>query len=180
MQSGGGLALPERPFLSTLPGILLIAFGVLLLVAAIAAAIVAVAWRRGTHGLAPYQQPYDQLMRLGRWFGTLRTTAHTPFEVAEGLSRQVPGASDAIHDLTVYVEGTYSSRAPASNPWPTWLEARRDVVRGLFRRRLRRWFGDDGTSAPPPRSHPELLRQWGASRSTTPTPPPGAKPRLDR
>jgi len=138
--------------------------------------------RRGTNGLAPYQQPYDQLMRLGRWFGTLRTTpAHTPFEVAEGLSRQVPNASEAIHDLTaVYVEGTYSNRPPTANPWPTWLEARRDVVRGLFRRRLRRWFGDDGTTAPPPRSHPELLRQWGASRSTTPAPRPGAKPRSER
>jgi hypothetical protein len=109
-------------------------------------------------------------LRLGGWFGSLRTTAaDTPFELADGLSRQVPSAGAAIHELTaVYVEGTYSSRPPATNPWPAWLLARRDVVRGLFRRRLRRWLGDDGSAQAAPRSRPELLRRWGASRSTPP------------
>lgn len=181
MQDGGTLVLPERPFLATLPGIALVVFATLLVVFGLVAGILAIAWRRGTRGLPRYQQPYAQLMRLGRWFGTLRATpADTPYEVAEGLSRQIPASRGAIHELTsVYVEGTYSNRLPAANPWPAWLTARRDVIRGLFRRRLRRWFGDEGATAPPPRSHPELLRQWGASRSTTP-PPRGGRPRLER
>jgi len=176
------LPAPAQSFFNTLPGLILIGLGVILLVLAVAAGVLAIAWRAGSRGLAPYQKPYDQLMRLGRWSGTLRPNpAHTPFEVAEGLSRQVPNARDTIHEVTaVYVEGTYAARAPATNPWPTWLLARRDVVRGLMRRRLRRWFGEDTSTATPPRGHPELLRQWGAGRSATPSPPPGAKPRLER
>ena len=95
------------------PGISLLALGVLLLVVAlIAAAVVAIAWRRGLHGWPPYQRPYAQLVRLGGWSGTLRRDASdTPFEVAERLGRQVPRAQAAIDELTgAYVEGTYSSR----------------------------------------------------------------------
>lgn len=182
MQDSSPLVLPERPFLTTLPGVALLTLATLLFVLGMIAAIVTVLWRRGTHGLALYQQPYVQLLRLASWLGTLRATpAHTPFEVAESLARQVPDARPAIHELTaVYVEGTYSTRSPGRNPWPTWLLARQEVIRGLVRRRLRRWFGDDGSSAVAPRSRPELLRQWGASRSTTPAPRPGAKPRLER
>ena len=182
MQDNTPLVLPERPFLTTLPGVALLTLAALLLILGVGVAVVAVLWRRGTRGLALYQQPYVQLLRLGSWLGTLRATpAHTPFEVAESLARQVPDARPAIHELTsAYVEGTYSSRPPGRNPWPAWLLARQEVIRGLIRRRLRRWIGDDASSAVAPRSRPELLRQWGASRATTPVPRPGAKPRLDR
>jgi len=157
-----------QPFLTTVPGILLLFLAGLLVLAAVTALVLAIAWRRGTRGLAQYQQPYAQLVRLGTWFGTLRVTpAHTPFEVAEQLQRQVPATGAAIHELTaVYVEGTYANRPPQSNPWPVWLSARRDVLRGLWRRRLRRWFGEDLSAQTAPRGRPELLRQWGASRST--------------
>lgn len=173
------LVLPEQPFWSTVPGILLFVLAGLLVIALVAAVILAIAWRRGIRRLARYQQPYAQLLRLGNWFGTLHARpSDTPFELADTLGRQVPGARFAIHDLTAaYVEGTYAHREPGSNPWPAWLEARRDVVRGLFRRRLRRWFGEDGSAAAAPRSRPELLRQWGASRSTQPR---SSKPRLER
>jgi hypothetical protein len=78
----------------------------------------------------------------------------------------VPAAQPAINDVTeVYVEGTYSTQPPHADPWPTWLAVRRDVIRGLFSRRLGRWFGVDTSVAPPPRGHPELLRRsWGARR----------------
>jgi hypothetical protein len=130
------------------------------------AGLVTVAWHRGLGGLAAYQQPYVQLVRLGRWSGTLRArVSDTPLEVADRLGRQVPRAQPAIDELTsAYVEGTYSSRPPGTNPWPAWLAARRDVIRGLFSRRLGGWFGEDSSVAPPPRSHPELLRRWGARR----------------
>src|SRR5262249_4720312 len=136
------------------------------------------AWRSGMGGLAVYQRPYVQLLRLGRWFGTLRATpANTPFEVAEHFSRQVPRAGSAVREVTAaYVEGTYANRTPSDNPWPTWLLARRDVIRALFRRRRRRWFGDESVQQAP-RSRPELLRRWGASHST---PPRSGKPRQDR
>jgi transglutaminase-like putative cysteine protease len=181
IQDSGGFVPIETPFLATVPGILLLLLAGLLAVGALVAVVIAVAWRRGMGALNPYQQPYVQLLRLGSWFGSLRSTvADTPFELADGLSRQVPSAGQAIHDLTaVYVEGTYSSRPPAGNPWPVWLLARRDVVRGLFRRRLRRWLGDDGAAQVAPRSRPELLKRWGASRSTAPRPRDG-KPRLGR
>jgi hypothetical protein len=61
-----------------------------------------------------------------------------------------------------YVEATYGGRPPKDDPWPTWLAARRDVIRGLFGRRFGSWFGEDTSVALPPRSHPELLRTWGA------------------
>jgi transglutaminase-like putative cysteine protease len=173
------LVLPPQPFLSTVPGILLMVLAGMLVVALLVAGVLAIIWRQGMRGLAEYQQPYVQLLRLGSWFGTLRATpANTPFEVADQLGRQVPGARPAIHELTaVYVEGTYADRTPPANPWPTWLRARPDVLRGLWRRRLRRWFGEDGSAATAPRSHPELLRQWGASRSV---PKRSGKPRLER
>ncbi|HEV7664755.1 MAG TPA: DUF4129 domain-containing protein, partial [Chloroflexota bacterium] len=106
------------------------------------------------------------LVRLGRWSGTLHTRASdTPGEVAEQLSRQVPRAQPAIDDLTnAYIEGTYSPRPPARDPWPIWLGARRAIVRGLFGRRLGGWFGEDAPIAPAPKSHPELLKRWGGRR----------------
>jgi len=78
--------------------------------------------------------------------------------VAERLGRQVPRAQPAIDALTeAYVEGTYSSRLPGRDPWPIWLAARRDVIRGMFGWRLGGWFGEDASVALPPRAHPELL-----------------------
>jgi hypothetical protein len=77
----------------------------------------------------------------------------------------VPRAQPAIDELTgAYVEGTYAGRAPSINPWPTWLAARRDVIRGLFSRRFGSWFGEDTSVALPPRAHPELLSRWGGRR----------------
>ena len=82
------------------------------------------------------------------------------------LSRQVPGAGPAIRGVTTaYVEGTYAGRPPGSDPWPEWLAARRDVLNGMLRRRLRRWLGEDSGVATAPRGHPELLRRWGAARA---------------
>jgi hypothetical protein len=107
----------------------------------------------------------------------------TPFELAERLARQVPAAQPAISDVTgAYVEGTYSTRPPRTDPWPVWLAVRRDVIRGLFARRLGSWFGVDTSVRPPPRSHPELLRRsWGARQPerkpedpSSPPPPPQA------
>jgi hypothetical protein len=158
----------EQPFLTTLPGVALLTLLGLFIVAGVLVGLLVLAWRHGMGALAHYQQPYEQLLRLGRWFGSLRgTPSDTPFELAENLARQVPRAGPAIRELTaVYVEATYADRRPEANPWPGWLTARRDVIRGLFRRRLRRWFGDDGSPPSAPHSHPELLRQWGASRSS--------------
>jgi hypothetical protein len=155
-----------RPFLSTLPGVVLLIAGVLVVVALIAGGILSFAWRRGLGGLAPYQQPYAQLIRLGRWSGTLGSrVSDTPLELADRLGRHVPRAQAAISDVAdVYVEGTYSNRTPARNPWPAWLAARRDVIRGLVGRRLGGWLGEDAPLEQPPRSHPELLRTWGGRR----------------
>jgi transglutaminase-like putative cysteine protease len=157
---------PPRPFLTTLPGVLLLTGGVLVVLGVITAGALAFAWRHGLGALNGYQQPYAQLVRLGRWSGTLRARiSDTPSEVAERLVRQVPRARPAIEQLTsAYVEGTYAGRAPATNPWPAWLAARRAVIRGLFSHRLGAWFGDDTSVAPPPRAHPELLSRWGARR----------------
>jgi hypothetical protein len=161
---------PDGPFLTTWPGVLVLIAGVLLLLGLIAVAGLAVAWRRGLGALTAYQRPYAQLVKLGRWSGTLRPRiSDTPFELAERLARQVPRAQPAIDELTgVYVEGTYARRPPTLNPWPTWLAARRAVVRGLFGRRFGGWFGEDTSVALAPRGHPELLRGWGASQRGTP------------
>ncbi|HEY0581625.1 MAG TPA: transglutaminaseTgpA domain-containing protein [Chloroflexota bacterium] len=155
-----------RPFFTTLPGVLLVVLGAALLLGLIGAGVIAVAWRRGLTGLAEYQLPYAQLVRLGRWSGTLRPSpSDTPHELAERLGRQVPRAQPAIDTLTdAYVEGTYASRLPSHNPWPTWLAARRAIVRGLFGRRLGGWFGEDAAITPPPKGHPELLSRWGGRR----------------
>jgi transglutaminase-like putative cysteine protease len=163
----GSFAGAQQPFLTTSVGMLVLVLGVLLLAGLVCSALVAVAWRRGLGDLALYQQPYAQLIRLGRWSGTLRArTSDTPLEVAERMGRQVPRAQPAIDELTdAYVEGTYANRPPGRDPWPTWLTARRDVIRGLFSRRLGGWFGEDTSVALPPRSHPELLRRWGGRRS---------------
>jgi transglutaminase-like putative cysteine protease len=157
---------PTRPFLTSWPGALVLGFGALLLVGLLAAAGVMFAWRRGFGDVAIYQLPYAQLVRLGRWSGTLRArVSDTPSELTERLARQVPRAQPAIDELTqAYVEGTYANRRPAVDPWPIWASVRRSVIRGLFSRRLGRWFGDDSSVALPPRSHPELLKQWGAKR----------------
>jgi len=169
MGSSGPLAAPERPFWSTLPGILLVVLAGLLGLAAVAAAGLGLAWRRGLGGLALYQRPYAQLVRLGRWSGTLRPRySDTPFELADRLARQVPRARGPLHDVTAaYVEGTYAGRAPGDNPWPMWLQIRREVIRGLFRRRLGRWLGEDLTLESAPRARPELLRELRSRR-----PPP--------
>jgi hypothetical protein len=163
-------AAPARPFYSTLPGIALATLGTILLSGLIVAGIVLLIWRRGLRGLAQHQQPYAELVRLGRWSGTLRPRrSDTPFEIAARLARQVPRAQGAIDELTtVYVEGTYAPRAPRQNPWPTWLAVRRDVIRGLFGRRLGGWFGEDASVAPAPKGHPELLSRWGAGRRRPP------------
>jgi transglutaminase-like putative cysteine protease len=154
----------EQPFLLSLPGLFLLAVGAILLLTLMATAVIALAWRRGLGRLSAYQRPYAELIKLGRWSGALRARpSDTPHEVAEHLGRQVPRAQAAIGDLTdAYVEATYAGRAPAGDPRPGWLAARRDVIRGLFSRRLGSWFGEDTSVALPPRSHPELLKTWGA------------------
>ncbi|MBV9596653.1 MAG: DUF4129 domain-containing protein [Chloroflexi bacterium] len=158
-----------RPFLLTFPGVLLLGVGVLAALALITAGVLAVAWRRGMSGLTGFQRPYAELVKLGRWSGALRTrTSDTPFEVAERMGRQVPRAHSAIGEVTdAYVEATYAGRPPEDDPRPTWLAARRDVIRGLFGRRLGSWFGEDTSVALPPRSHPELLRTWGAGKQNS-------------
>jgi len=160
------------PFLTTWPGILVLMAGALLLVGLFGAGFLAVAWRRGLGALAVYQRPYAQLVRLGAWSGVLRSRlSDTPWEVAERLGRQVPRTRVAIDELTgAYVEGTYANRTPGVDPWPGWLAARRAVIRGLFSRRLGGWFGEDTSIALAPRSHPELLRRWGASQRESPDP----------
>ena len=136
--SGGGVV--ARPFLSTGPGMVLLGLGGLLAAVGVAAAGLAVAWRRGLGGLAHYQQPYAQLVRLSRWLGALRPRpADTPYELADALARQVPTAGPAIEELAdAYVEGTYAPRPPRADPWPTWLSARRQLIRELVRKRLTR------------------------------------------
>jgi transglutaminase-like putative cysteine protease len=166
-------ATAQRPFLTSWPGVLLLALGALLGVAVLAAGVFVLVWRQSFAGLANYQRPYAQLVRLGAWSGTLRPRrGDTPLEVAERLGRQVPGAHAAIDDLTqVYVEGTYAGRSPGRDPWPTWLSVRRAVVRGLFGWRLGGWFGEDTSVALPPRARPELLREL---RARQPRPRDGA------
>ena len=115
----------------------------------IAVGVVALAWRRGLGSLAAYQRPYAQLVRLGGWSGVLRARlSDTPWEVAEKLGRQVPRQRTAIDELTsAYVEGTYANAQPGRRSLAGWLAARRDVIRGLFSRRLGAWFGEDTSVA---------------------------------
>jgi transglutaminase-like putative cysteine protease len=160
-------AAARTPFFSTPAGVVVLALLVLIALGVLATSLVAVAWRRGMGGLAAYQLPYAQLMRLARWSGTVRPTrADTPFEVAERLARQVPRARPAIGDVTsAYVEGTYASRPPANDPWPAWLAERGNVIRGLFRRRLPGWLAsDEAPGGEARRSRPELLRDLRSSR----------------
>jgi hypothetical protein len=154
----------QQPFLLTWPGALLLVFGALLVVLMLGSIVLLFAWRRGLTALAPYQRPYAELIKLGRWSGALRARpADTPHEVAEHMGRQVPRAHSTIGELTdAYVEATYAGRTPRHDPWPAWLAARRDVIRGLFSRRLGGWFGEDTSVALPPRAHPELLKTWRA------------------
>ena len=165
----GGIITSPRPFLFTLPGAVLLGLGVLLVLALLVSGAVAVLWRRGFGSLSLYQRPYAELIKLGRWSGTLRPqSSDTPLEVADRMARQVPRARPAIGQLAdAYVEGTYSGRPPSTDPWPAWLVVRRDVIRGLFSRKLGSWFGEDTSAELPPRSHPELLRRWGARRPPT-------------
>ncbi len=157
---------PPTPFWLTLPGLALIAIGVLLVLAIVAAGALAVAWRRGLGRLTGYQRPYAELVKLGRWSGALRSrVSDTPLEVADRMRRQVPRSHAAIEEVTdAYVEATYAGRPPRADPRAAWLAARRDVIRGLFSRRLGGWFGEDTSVAPAPRARPELLRTWGARR----------------
>lgn len=177
-----GAPVPSRPFLTTLPGLVLLVVGGLVVLGLLGAGGVALAWRRGLGSLAGYQRPYAQLVRLGDWSGALRARpSDTPWEVADKLGRQVPRNRTAIDELTsAYVEGTYASSPPALDPWPAWLAARRQVVRGLFSRRLGGWFGEDASVALAPRGHPELLRRWGASHRTTSGPTRDATPTAER
>lgn len=174
----GGPA-PAGPFLTTVPGLLLLGAGILLVFALIALGFVAIAWRRGLGSLAAYQRPYAQLVRLGGWSGVLRARlSDTPWEVADRLGRQVPRTRSAIDELTgAYVEGTYANRTPGVDPWPGWLAARRAVIRGLFGRRLGGWFGEDTSVALAPRSHPELLSQWRRQKVAPPPAPEQPKRR---
>ncbi|MBV9582971.1 MAG: transglutaminase domain-containing protein, partial [Chloroflexi bacterium] len=160
-----------RPFLLTWPGILLGLLGGVIVVVTLAGGALAIAWQRGLGGVSPYQRPYVEMIKLGRWSGMLRPrVGDTPFEIAERLARQVPRAQPAIGSATdAYVEGTYAGRPPTADPRPTWLAARRDVIRGLFSRKLGGWFGEDASKTLPPRGHPELLKTWGGRRR-----PPGA------
>jgi transglutaminase-like putative cysteine protease len=157
---------PVRPFLTTAPGIVVLAFGALILIGLIAGGLLTISWRRGFRGLRRYQRPYAELIKLGRWSGALLAQpSETPFEIGDRFGRHVPRAQAAISELTsAYVEGTYSKRLPSIDPWPAWLAARRDVIRGLFSRRLGGWFGVDESIAPPPKAHPELLSRWGGRR----------------
>ena len=161
---------PPGPFITTWPGVVFLVVAALIVVALFAAAGLAVVWRRGMGPLKRYQRPYAELVKLGRWSGTLRVRgSETPFEIADKMARQVPRAQPTIGELTAaYVEGTYSSRPPAVDPWPAWLAARRGVIRGLFSRRLGGWFGVDESLARPPRGHPELLSRWGGRRRPPP------------
>ena len=154
------------PFWLSLPGLVLIAFGVVLVLALVGVAVVAIAWRFGLGHLTRYQRPYAELVKLGRWSGALHPrVSDTPLEVADRMRRQVPRAHEAIDEVTdAYVEATYAGRPPQDDPRPTWLAARRDVIRGLFSRRLGGWFGEDTSVAPAPRARPELLKTWGARR----------------
>jgi hypothetical protein len=169
MGDSGGERL-QTPFFSTIVGWLVLLLAALVVLAGLAAIGIGIAWRRGQRGLAGYQRPYAQLIRLGRWSGTLRAHASdTPLELASRLARQVPRAQPAIEELTdAYVEGTYANRKPSGDPWPTWLAARRAVIRGLFSRRLGGWFGIDESVALAPRAHPELLKRWGARQRRPP------------
>jgi hypothetical protein len=157
---------PPTPFWLTLPGLALIAFGIVLGLAAVGSAVLAIAWRYDLGRLTNYQRPYAELVKLGRWSGAVHPrVSDTPLEVADRMRRQVPRAHAAIEQVTdAYVEATYAGRPPQGDPRPTWLAARRDVIRGLFSRRLGGWFGEDTSVAPPPRSRPDLLRTWGARR----------------
>lgn len=102
--------------------------------------LLALAWRSGLGGLAAYQRPYAQLLRLANWTGVTRVrSSRTPFEMAEDLTRQAPHASGTIRNLTqAYVEGAYAGRPPAADPWPVWTAARRALARQFARQRLRR------------------------------------------
>jgi transglutaminase-like putative cysteine protease len=156
----GGVA-PAQSFFTTLPGVLVLVLLAMCAFLTLGAGVLAVAWRRGMGRLAAYQRPYAQLTRLARWSGSVRGGASdTPFEFGDRLARQVPSARTAIDELTsAYVEGTYAQHAPSSDPWPAWLGARANVIRGLFSRRLPAWLGRDETpSDAAHRARPELLR----------------------
>jgi hypothetical protein len=154
--------------LTTVPGIVLLVLVALCALVATGAGMLAIAWRRGMGHLAAYQRPYAQLTRLARWSGAVRGRASdTPFEFADRLARQVPSARPAIGELTsAYVEGTYANRQPGVDPWPAWLAARANVVRGLFGRRLPAWLAsnDEAPGDAVQRARPELLRDLRSRR----------------
>jgi transglutaminase-like putative cysteine protease len=140
-----GTGLPARPFLTTWPGILVLIFGGLLTILLLGVGVVSlVCWRRLSL-MAVYQRPYVQLVHLGRWLGVVRPApSDTPYEVARALTDEVPIARPSIDQVTAaYVEGTYSNRPPAADPWPQWLAVRRRLIGELLRGRLRRWLQRD-------------------------------------
>jgi transglutaminase-like putative cysteine protease len=129
----------RQPFLTTWPGVLVLGLLALLACGAVGLAGLGFVWSRRLGRLAVYQRPYAQLLQLGRWFGLVRPgPSATPYEVASALGAQLPSARPTVDRLTsAYVESTYASRPPASNPWPEWLATRRRLVRALAARRLR-------------------------------------------
>ncbi len=129
--AGGLLTGPARVVAGIVVGLLLLAL--------VAAAVAAIVWRRGLGGLAWYQRPYVQLVRLGAWLGGRRPSGgSTPYEMADLLARDVPVAAPTIRELAeAYVEGTYAGRAPSGNPTGSWLGVRWQVARALLGRRLR-------------------------------------------
>lgn len=128
------------PLYRTAAGVALMTLATLALLGMIALGVFAIAWRRGLGGLARYQRPYAELLRVSRWFGRLDPApSHTPYEVAEVLAARAPRADTAIRELTTaYVEGTYGQRPPTHDPWPSWSAIRHDLARSLFGDRVRR------------------------------------------
>ena len=96
----------------------LLALGVLAALLALAAALLvrdrlrreAVASGRLVLGGLQY---YDRLLRLAWWVGLRARPSDTPFEFAEGVSREVPGTRDLIGPIAhAYVQERYGRHQP--------------------------------------------------------------------
>ncbi len=135
----GGSAAPWNRFPSTPLEAALATLGALAGLAVVGSALVALLWRRGVAGLPWYQQPYAQMVRLGRWVGGSRPApGDTAYEIADDLAHDVPEAAPTIRRLArAYVEGTYAGRAPRTDPAVVWRAERLGLTRALVMRRLR-------------------------------------------